>query len=128
VRRVLLVKRVVYNLDEKECSDEFNCCKPLAWTDLMRVFNVFATAISLVFATLFSCATVAGSPTPSIKALKVDDPKRILFVGNSYLYYNNSLHSDVLRMVFAAGSHSTKGLIYKSATISRAALFRPRHQ
>jgi hypothetical protein len=30
--------------------------------------------------------------------------------------------------VFAAGSHSTKGLIYKSATISRAALFRPRHQ
>ena len=49
-------------------------------------------------------------------------PKRILFVGNSYLYYNDSLHNHVRRIAIAADPASAKSLQYKSATIGGAPL------
>lgn len=33
-----------------------------------------------------------------VLSLKNSNPERILFVGNSYLYYNDSLHNHVRRM------------------------------
>jgi len=49
-------------------------------------------------------------------------PTRILFVGNSYLYYNDSLHNHLSRMVGASGLLDRSALTYKSATIGGAAL------
>ena len=51
-----------------------------------------------------------------------DFPQRILFVGNSYFYYNNSLHNHLKGFVDAAQKHKTLPLDYKSATIGGASL------
>jgi hypothetical protein len=76
-----------------------------------------------------AAVAVSGAPVqadtaqPTVKQLKVDKPQRVLLVGNSYLYYNDSLHNHVRRMVQAAGLYKLKELKYKSATISGAMLF-----
>ena len=38
-------------------------------------------------------SSIADAVTPEIKKLKRTPPKSVLFVGNSYLYYNDSLHN-----------------------------------
>ncbi len=65
----------------------------------------------------------AEALAPTVKSLKNTKPQRLLFVGNSYLYYGDSLHNHVRRMVIAAGLYKKKQLKYKSATISGSALF-----
>lgn len=49
-------------------------------------------------------------------------PQRVLFVGNSYLYYNDSLHNHVLRIVRELRPDQATALAYKSATIGGARL------
>jgi len=46
--------------------------------------------------------------------------KNILFVGNSYLYYNNSLHNHVKRMAIERFPSYEEKFIYKSSTIGGA--------
>ena len=46
--------------------------------------------------------------------------KNILFVGNSYLYYNDSLHNHVKRMAIERFPSYEEKFIYKSSTISGA--------
>jgi len=78
---------------------------------------------TLLFAiTLPLAHLTAAGPTPVIKAPQVDTPTRILFVGNSYLYYGDSLHNHVRRMAIAADPSLAKKMAYKSATIGGAAL------
>lgn len=60
--------------------------------------------------------------SPEISRVQVDAPQRILFVGNSYFFYNDSLHNHVKRMVEAAGLAGPDDLTYKSSTIGGAAL------
>ena len=61
--------------------------------------------------------------TALVQQPQVDTPMRVLFVGNSYYYYNNSLHNHVRRMV-AAGNSSIREtqMQYKSSTIGGASL------
>ena len=59
---------------------------------------------------------------PLVKSLNIKNPTHLLFMGNSYLYYNDSIHNHVRRMVVAAGIHSKKDLNFKSITISGGAL------
>jgi hypothetical protein len=70
-------------------------------------------------------AFTAAGPVPLVKAPQVDTPTRVLFVGNSYLYYGDSVHNHVLRMAVAGDPSLEKKLdnsTYKSATIGGAAL------
>lgn len=78
---------------------------------------------SLLCLATFLLATTAAAATPEVTAPQVDTPKRVLFVGNSYFYYNDSLHNHVRRMV-SAGDPALKesSLQYKSATIGGANL------
>ena len=55
---------------------------------------------------------------PEVTSLGIDNPKQVLFMGNSYLYYNNSLHNVALRIARAADKESSKSYKYKSVTIS----------
>ena len=80
--------------------------------------SIFFTA--LVFA--FGMATAATADTPAVKPSAADAPKRVLFVGNSYLYYGDSLHNHVRRMAIAVDAEHEKQYRYKSATISGSAL------
>jgi hypothetical protein len=77
-------------------------------------------ALAVVFA---ACAGLAAAQSsPAVKQRQVDVPKKILFVGNSYFYYNDSLHNHVRRMVLEADPALEKALQYKSATIGGAPL------
>ena len=83
-------------------------------------------ALSLLVASVMGVAATmssrAASPAPTVRAPQVDSPKRVLFVGNSYMYYGDSLHNHVRRMVGASGIAPLDTLEYKSSTIGGAAL------
>lgn len=64
----------------------------------------------------------AAPLAPTVRAPQVESPQRVLFVGNSYLYYGDSLHNHVRRMVDAGGITPLASLEYKSSTIGGAAL------
>ena len=57
-----------------------------------------------------------------VKPLTNAKPERVLFVGNSYYYYNNSLHNHVSNLVKAAEPALGERLQFKSSTIGGAAL------
>ncbi len=80
------------------------------------------TLISLVCLAVSLLAPAAFAAAPAVKAPQVDTPKRVLFVGNSYLYYGDSLHNHVGRLAVAGNPALTKALRYKSATIGGANL------
>ena len=57
-----------------------------------------------------------------LKLIISNIPERILFVGNSYLYYNDSLHNHFRRMVEEAFPSRIDNLEFKSATIGGSRL------
>jgi hypothetical protein len=90
----------------------------------MRMFGqraCLATSIAILFAAL-ACIAPAAAEEPKVKPADAGVPKRVLFVGNSYLYYGDSLHNHVRRLAVAADAQNEKQYKYKSATISGAAL------
>lgn len=81
--------------------------------------------VPLFFLTLFYSVCIAADPArpqPERLTLENTEPKRVLFVGNSYLYYNDSVHNHVRRIAEEAGPHGEGGYQYKSATIGGARL------
>jgi len=67
----------------------------------------------LAFLIWLACSQAIAAP---------DFPQRILFVGNSYFYYNNSLHNHLRGLVEATQKHKVHPLAYKSATIGGSSL------
>jgi len=59
--------------------------------------------------------------SPKVKSLHNTDPGYVLFVGNSYMFYGDGLHSHVRRLVKAASFHEGP-VKYKLATISGSRL------
>lgn len=86
----------------------------------MRFMKSIAAAAAISSFSLIQFAEAQTSP--EVKSLDMDAPKQILFVGNSYLYYGDSLHNHVLRMAKAADEENEDDYNYKSATISGAYL------
>ena len=76
----------------------------------------FIIYISLVF---FSQAT-HSQENPEI--IEINDPETILFIGNSYLYYNNSLHNHFKRIVEEYKSNFDGSASVKSSTIGGSRL------
>jgi len=68
---------------------------------------------------LEDAALVGGGKNLGVRA---QAPRRVLFVGNSYLYYNDSLHNHVRRILEELQPVEPKKLIFKSATIGGAQL------
>lgn len=87
----------------------------------LKKLRRLAQASAFVLCLAVSGAAFAAS-APAVKGPQVESPKRVLLVGNSYLYYNNSLHNHLRRMVAAADAELGKALEYKSATIGGASL------
>lgn len=78
----------------------------------------FSLILCLFFLPLGALAEVG----PEVTSIGIDKPKQILFVGNSYFYYNNSLHNHVVRLARAADPENSKAYNFRSATISGAYL------
>ena len=84
----------------------------------MSILRPLLLALALPLAVL----PVAAAPAPAVKAPQVDTPTHVLFVGNSYLYYGNSIHNHVRRLVEANQPGFEAKAKYKSATIGGASL------
>ncbi len=89
-----------------------------------RKSQFLTTAGSLL---LILCQTACVSAPVAANASEVSSlttvsPKRVLFIGNSYLYYNDSLHNHVLRMAKETSPDESTTFRYKSATIGGALL------
>ena len=76
----------------------------------------------LLIISLSTSLSINAVNKPEVKPLSGFKPNRILFVGNSYLYYNDSLHNHVKRMVGEKFPRRKKLLIYKSSTIGGSRL------
>jgi Domain of unknown function (DUF4886) len=78
--------------------------------------------LALILALAAGAGLAAAQPAPSVKKPQVDTPKKILFVGNSYLYYNDSIHNHFRRMVADGGIATEKQQKIKIVTIGGAPL------
>ena len=67
-------------------------------------------------------SSIADAVTPEIKKLKRTPPKRVLFVGNSYLYYNDSLHNHFKAMADEKYPGYEGSVNVKSSTIGGSRL------
>ena len=68
------------------------------------------------------CLHALATPSLQVQPTLNASPQRVLFVGNSYYYYNNSLHNHVSNLVKAAEPALGARLQFKSSTIGGAAL------
>ena len=97
---------------------------PLHYSRVMR----FTTLLLLALGPVLALSQTACSAEPDttlaaeVQFLENISPQRILFVGNSYFYYNDSLHNHVKRIAEEIGPHGTGEYEYKSATIGGARL------
>lgn len=85
-------------------------------------FLVAAAGVLLSLSQSACPAEHAASSTPEVARLENPAPQRILFIGNSYLYYNDSLHNHVRRIAEEVGPYGVDEYGYKSATIGGARL------
>ena len=90
-----------------------------------HAFNVRRTGLSVgwFIASLWLFVFISSAQAAQVSVSHNSKPQRILFVGNSYFYYNDSLHNHVRRIVDELNPNLAEGLQYKSATIGGAALW-----
>lgn len=78
--------------------------------------RAFVMALTLGWAVAGSVAALAET-RPKITSLGPDFPKTEIFIGNSFFYYNNSMHSHVLAMQRAADPEHKQQYRATSVTI-----------
>jgi hypothetical protein len=80
-------------------------------------------AIAVVAFALSACSAISVTPTPpKAEVAKTTEVKSLLWVGNSFFYYNNSMHGRVRNLLSAAGKTGSQGYRGTSATISGSGL------
>lgn len=80
-----------------------------------------STLISL-FLTLFCSSHVLAQTTPKIEDIGLEKPQTILYVGNSFYYFNNSMHRYVSGLATAVDPTNRSQYRSTSITISGAGL------
>src|SRR5471030_364834 len=76
-------------------------------------------AISLAFLILLLAGSALSAQTkPKVSDLRLDGPKSAIYIGNSFFYYNNSIHSHVLGLARAADPINKNSYRATSVTIS----------
>ena len=71
-----------------------------------------------ILLSIFIFSNFLFSSEVQITSLKNKNPERVLYIGNSYLYYNDSLHNHVRRMLEEAYANDIDTGNYKLVTIS----------
>jgi len=84
-------------------------------------FSLQFSRLGLVACLLF-LSELSLAEALKVKPVLNSNPERVLFVGNSYYYYNNSLHNHVSDLVKASDAALGARLQFKSSTIGGAAL------
>jgi len=83
-----------------------------------EVIRITLTA-ALLFSTL---GNLRAETKPVVSDVGVATPKTYLFVGNSFMYYNNSMHNHFLRLARAADKENRGAYRGTSVTISGSGL------
>ena len=89
----------------------------------MRNMQVKINQLGVLFCALFflSIEPLVGQSKPLLTSPQVENPKSVLFIGNSFFYYNNGVHKPVLGMVKANESLG-KGHRFRNITINSSSL------
>jgi len=90
---------------------------------IISIFKILTivTILSLTFA-LFYASHAQAQTTPKIRDIGLEQPKTILYIGNSLYYYNYSTHRYVLGLSTAADTTKLKQYRSTSITISGGGL------
>ena len=90
--------------------------KPMSFSPTLRAVALFGVALLLG-----ACATTRA-PTPTLTTMPAasgpEQTKAVLWVGNSFFYYNNSMHGHVGQLINASTMPDKTGQRNVSATIS----------
>ena len=78
--------------------------------------KLFLYACFLVF-----ILNIQAAEKPDIIQTKVENPKSVVFIGNSFFYYNNGIHKPTLGMV-KANKELGKGHRFRNITINSSSL------
>jgi len=87
-----------------------------------RIASANCAAAVLLTAMLAALPLTASADAPAMKPNAKSAPKRVLFVGNSYLNFNDGLQNHVRQLAGAADPKNAGQIRYRSATISGGAL------
>lgn len=79
----------------------------------------FKPALYLLFC--FFLLDIQAADKPLILETKTENPKSIVFIGNSFFYYNNGVHKPTLGMV-KANKNLGKGHRFRNITINSSSL------
>jgi len=82
--------------------------------------NIMLRAIAVSF-----LATLVANPVLSEEKPAIHDapaPKTMIFIGNSFVYYNNSLHNHMRKLVQSLDKKNAKAYFFKATTISASYL------
>ncbi|MGH8442329.1 MAG: hypothetical protein ACRETF_05440, partial [Nevskiaceae bacterium] len=85
------------------------------------VLAVRRLTAGLAAALLAACAQTPPAASPAASAASRTPPRSMLWVGNSFFYYNNSMHGHV-RDLLRASAEGGRGRRQTSATISGSGL------
>ncbi len=91
----------------------------------MIIYLLWMRKITLLVAficTLLFAAYAAAQTVPKIKDIGLEQPKTILYVGNSFFYYNNSMHRYVTGLTNAADPVNRQQYRSTSITMSGSGL------
>ncbi len=76
----------------------------------------------ILISILWLSSVAIANESPLIKTLPVTNPSNLLLVGNSYLYFNNSIHDHLRGMLIAGGLYEYENINFRSVTISNGRL------
>jgi hypothetical protein len=68
-------------------------------------------------------ASCAAAALAAPHVTHIDPPRHVLFIGNSFSYYNDSLHGHLRSLVLAADKEHAKDYVFRSSTISGGYLY-----
>jgi hypothetical protein len=86
---------------------------------MVRGFRIFLLALATI---AWTAGGASAQTKPAVTTLGPDFPKSVIFIGNSFFYYNNSMHTLVLMLERAADPASAKSYRASSVTIGGSGL------
>lgn len=91
------------------------------WKTGITADKTIITGMLFIFA-MFCNSHALAQTKPKVTSVGIEQPKTIMYVGNSFYYYNNSMHSKVLGLSNAADPKNRSQYRSTSITISGSGL------
>jgi hypothetical protein len=78
--------------------------------------SILIRAIAVSFLAMLVAKPVLSEEKPAVHDAPA--PKTMIFIGNSFVYYNNSLHNHMRKLVQSLDKKNAKAYFFKATTIS----------